>query len=146
MVLLVLAAVQLAWPTAELPAPASPGQPAQRVQEPQIGTAEWTAIAERPLFSPNRRPNPTEASGPSSLDGLTVLGIAVADRTASAVVRLPSGRVARLQPGQRLEDWVMASIEPLRLLFEKNGATRAFPFEAKKLRPPSERSAKRAKP
>lgn len=141
--LLVLVAVQV-WPAGEAPPAPAPTRPLPTA-EPAAATQDWPAIAERPLFAPDRRPGHRRDSGPSSLDGLTVLGIAVADHTASAVLRDPTGKVARLRPGQFLGEWSLSAIEPLRLVFEKNGETRAFPFEAKKLRPQSERPAPRAK-
>lgn len=142
--LLVLVVVQVAWPAGETPPAPAPTRPLPTA-EPTATTQDWPAIAERPLFAPDRRPGRKRDSGPSSLDGLTVLGIAVADRTASAVLRDSTGKVARLRPGQFLGEWSLSAIEPLRLVFEKNGETRAFPFEAKKLRPQSERPAPRVK-
>ena len=144
LLLLGLAAAQLSWPAAGQPDSGAPPSPPPPTTAPVPAAGPWTDLAGRPLFSPTRRPGPPQDTTPSSLDGMVVLGIARTDRNAAAVIRLPSGKIIRVQPGQGVEGWIMASVEPLRLVFEKEGATRAIPLEPKKLRPPP--PARRARP
>jgi general secretion pathway protein N len=108
------------------PTPAAEQPPAPFVLPP---LEAFTAVVERPLFSPTRRmPNPppevdtpvaeapaAESSGPAEPE-LRFFGTVTRDGSAAALVTFPStSEVARLRPGDMVGDWQVLSVERDRL-------------------------------
>ncbi|MHA1537282.1 MAG: hypothetical protein ACTSUD_06980 [Alphaproteobacteria bacterium] len=85
--------------------------------------ADYLAILERPLFSPNRRP-PAEgvaavASSQPQLQ-VTLVGVIISSEEKIAVVRLKDATsFARLSVGDSFQGWVLNSIEPSRITFQR---------------------------
>lgn len=144
--LLVVAALlvvpYLLWTRSEEPPPAVAASVARAVQsDPAPATEEppapfilppleaFTAVVERPLFSPTRRmPNPppevdapvaeapvAEPGGPPEPE-LRFFGTVTQDGTAAALVTFPAtSEVARLRPGDMVGEWQVVSVERNRL-------------------------------
>ncbi|MGD9508252.1 MAG: hypothetical protein AB7I59_06800 [Geminicoccaceae bacterium] len=119
-------AASVARPTQDDPAAPSEEPPAPFVLPP---LEAFTAVVERPLFSPTRRmpiPPPetdepvaeapaAEPSGPAEPE-LRFFGTVTQDGTAAALVTFPAtSEVARLRPGDMVGDWRVTSVERDRL-------------------------------
>lgn len=98
----------------------------------------FSEIAERPVFSPNRRPpdylgEEEELSEPEparrrDLD-VTVVGIITGPR-AVALLQPDSGdRPVPLAEGQTLSGWTLKAIEPFRLVFQRDGEEQTVELE-----------------
>ena len=81
---------------------------------------------------PDRRPPPVEpedAGRPepealTELDGMDLSAVVITPSTVSAWVRRPNTRdVVRLRLGDEFEGWTVQTIEPDRLVFERQGDT-----------------------
>ncbi|MGH7034242.1 MAG: hypothetical protein ACREFL_10975, partial [Stellaceae bacterium] len=97
-------------PQAKAEAPASPSMPPLQ---------RFSAVTERPLFSPNRRP-PAQASddSESAWSSFALAGIVITPDSREALIRHgtpPS--IAHLHEGQELEGWIVRSILPDRVVF-----------------------------
>ena len=148
----------LLWSGGDAPAPAVVGsvvrpQPAE--PEPSQPTAtepapafqlppleHFTAVVERPLFSPTRRmpvlsapndaPAPRVDTGPAAPSGpdeppLRFFGTERRDGTAAAlVVFSDTGKVGRLVPGDMVGEWQVLSVESNRLLLGQGDEQRTF--------------------
>jgi hypothetical protein len=102
------------------------------VPEPPPAKEEYASVIERPLFLPDRRPPPDEpelAEEPepealTELDGMDLNAVVITSSTVSAWVRRPNTRDAvRLRLGDEFEGWTVHTIEPDRLVFERQGET-----------------------
>ncbi len=103
-------------------APPLPGLPA----EPSFVMApaeSFSIILERPLFSPTRRP-PAEGtvtieSGEPELE-VTVVGIIISSEEQIAIIK-PKGesRFVRLSEGDSFQGWILETIEPDRITFQR---------------------------
>jgi general secretion pathway protein N len=85
--------------------------------------ADFSAILERPLFSPTRRP-PAEgavaavASEPELQ--VTLVGVIISSEEQIAIVRPnDESRFARLSVGDSFQGWTLDSIEPSRVTFRR---------------------------
>ena len=84
---------------------------------------DFSAILERPLFSPNRRP-PAEgvaAVAPSAPElEVTLVGVIISSEEQIAIVKLKDATsFARLSVGDTFQGWVLNSIEPSRITFRR---------------------------
>jgi general secretion pathway protein N len=132
----------LLWTRSEEPPPAVAASVTRTEPNDQAAAAEeppapfvlppleaFTAVVERPLFSPSRRmpaPPPevdtpvaeapvAEPGGPSEPE-LRFFGTVTQDGTAAALVTFPAtAEVARLQPGDMVGEWRVVSVERDRL-------------------------------
>ncbi len=141
---LLAAALAVAWfatspawepPPGRPPDPESlaPGDPAA----PQIPREALSAMTERPLFEPGRRParggNAPEAVAAEPAEALatpTLLGLARGAAGGSAILRL-DGEVRRVRPGDRVGPWTLDALgedgvrlvdetgEPVELVLER---------------------------
>lgn len=133
-----LAGPYLFWTRTEEPAPAvaasvvrtSPDETGSVAAQPPVPYVlppleTFTAVVERPLFSPTRRmPNPppeadapvaeapsAEPSGPAEPE-LRFFGTVTQGGVAAALVTFPStSEVARLRPGDMVGDWQVISVD-----------------------------------
>ncbi len=99
----------------------------------------FSEIADRPVFSPNRRPpdyfgeEDDEVFEPEpvrrqDLD-VTVVGIITGPR-AVALLQPDSGdRLVPLAEGQTLSGWTLTAIEPFRLVFQRDGDEQTVELE-----------------
>jgi hypothetical protein len=91
----------------------------------------YSAISQRPLFSPSRQPAPPPqpkqpvqqpaAAPPAApeavLPQVVLLAVAIAPDRREAVLRLPTGKSTTLYEGAKLEDWLLKKILPDRIVF-----------------------------
>lgn len=112
-------------------------------------TAKWrstddirtfSVIAERPVFSPSRRPNaprevaPSIISQPAAPDppvtpDATLVGVLLSATMGTAVFRLADGKSSSLIRGEKIAGWTLEEIEPNRVVLT-SGSDRyelAFP-------------------
>ena len=85
--------------------------------------AEFSAVLERPLFSPTRRP-PAEGTVPEAAPEaelqVTLVGVIISSEEQIAIVRpKDASRFARLSVGDSFQGWTLASIEPKRVTFRR---------------------------
>jgi hypothetical protein len=111
-------------------APAS--SPSEALLEPSPAKEQYASVAERPLFLPDRRPPPDEPElgeelepdALTELDGMDLTAIVISPSTVSAWVRRQTSREAvRLRLGDAFEGWTVQTIEPDRVVFERQGET-----------------------
>ncbi len=104
---------------AEAEAPASPEPYLPRPLE------SYGGIAERPLFSPSRRPSPAggAAAGRSSHDSLMLAGVilSTSKRLAMLESKRANGGVVVVREGQVVEGWSVESIAADRVVISHNG-------------------------
>ncbi len=101
------------------PLAALPAQPKYSVAP----VSDFSAILERPLFSPTRQP-PAEgvaAVAPSEPElQVTLVGVIISSDEQIAIVRLKDATsFARLSVGDSFQGWVLNSIEPSRITFRR---------------------------
>ena len=119
-------------PTSESAGINSAPIPSEALLEPSPAKEAYASVSERPLFLPDRRPSPdepAEAEEPepealTGLDGMDLNAVVITPSTVSAWVRRPNTRDAvRLRLGDEFEGWTVQTIEPDRLVFERQGDT-----------------------
>ena len=84
---------------------------------------DFSAILERPLFSPTRRP-PAEGEVPAAASEpelqVTLVGVIISSEEQIAIVRPKDAtRFARLSVGDSFQGWILDSIEPSRITFRR---------------------------
>jgi hypothetical protein len=106
--------------------------PSEAALEPPPPKEEYASITERPLFLPDRRPPPDEPEQVgepepevlTELDGMDLTAIVISPSTVSAWVRPPKGtETVRLRLRDQFEGWTVQTIEPNRVVFERQGET-----------------------
>ncbi|MHA1152893.1 MAG: hypothetical protein ACTSQ7_09565 [Alphaproteobacteria bacterium] len=111
------------------PAPSGGGEtpplaalPAQPYYE-MASLEDFSAILERPLFSPTRRPpvqGVAAVDAPESRIQVTLVGVIIASEEQIAIVRLSdASRFARLSVGDSFQGWILETIEPSRITFRR---------------------------
>ena len=105
-------------PAASAPAPRRP----RPVVVPPV--AEYPAILQAPIFSPDRKPGEDLGAGPgaSALDSYAALGVAMGHAFASALVKGPGGPAKTLKRGDTLEGWRLVGLDKEKLTFERGPA------------------------
>lgn len=92
---------------------------------------DYASVGERPLFLPDRRPPPDEPEGEeaepeeaSDLAGTDLNAVLITPALVSAWVQTPSSsELVRLRLGDDFEGWTVSTIEPDRLVLERQGET-----------------------
>lgn len=97
--------------------------------------ATYSAILERPLFSPSRRPvGPAAApSAAQSPGGLALLGVVAGAGRTVALIRTGEGSPAtKAQAGQEVSGWQVTGIAPTEVVLERQGSRLELelPFKA----------------
>ena len=106
--------------------PALPEQPAQQA---------YNAIMAHPIFAPDRAPPPVELDETGNLNGVEVLGTAIAGADdAAALLRDAEGNFQRLKVGGEVDGWKLVSIEREQLVFDRNGERRTLDLDAARLK------------
>lgn len=128
--------VQWHTPRWQPPAAVSPALP-DVPPAPPAPVQATSSVAERPLFSPNRRPvppppPPPPPKPPDALEGAAVLGIVGGPRPV-VLLRLGSGAVQRVTPGARVGEWTLQQVEPEAAVFVSAEHRRRYPVAASKL-------------
>jgi hypothetical protein len=93
----------------------------------------YTSISERPLFRPQRKPEPPQAEqsekppaaeNDGSLEGLDLSAVVISPKVTSAWIRDPSKpELKRLRIGDVQAGWSVKSILADRIVFERQGET-----------------------
>lgn len=88
---------------------------------------QLVAMADRPLFSPTRRPPPPPAppAPPDPLGNVQVLGIYAGSNGAGAILRV-DGRIRRASAGERIGEWSLKSVDDREVTFVRGTDSRAF--------------------
>lgn len=162
LVLLVLlaSALMLQWwqwsPEAALPAPASAPAAAADGIAPAATTdvdamalepppkEAYASVIERPLFLPERRPPAEEPEELviedeplPELTGVDLTAVVITPAVVSAWVRSSESQgIQRLRLGQDYQGWTVKTIEPARLVLERQGETNELPLRDYSNAPP----------
>lgn len=133
-VLLLAAGVQFAMP-ATLDLPNVPRTKPASVQDAaSVAPQAYQAVLAHPIFAPDRAPPPAEAASAGNLNGVEVLGTAIAGNRMAALVRESDGTFARVKVGDEIEGWKLLSIAPQELVFDRNGEHRSLSVDVDKLK------------
>lgn len=89
---------------------------------------QLVAMADRPLFSPTRRPPPPPAppAPPDPLAGLQILGVYTTPEGGAGVIVRVDGRVRRASGGERIADWSLKSADDREVIFVRGAESRSF--------------------
>ena len=90
-----------------------------------------SAIVERPLFAPNRRPPPpasiTMPPSPPEPPSLTLLGVVIDAGGARAIVQAgPGNQIMRVRVGDEISGWKVTDIEPRQLVLSLDSGIATF--------------------
>lgn len=134
-VLLIAAGVQFALPS-EVELPAVPRVHAAQAQEAAAVTPLlYRTVMAHPIFAPDRTPPPAEVEASGSLNGVEVLGTAIAgSKAAAALLREADGTFTRVRVGEEIEGWKLVSISKEALVFDRNGERRSLSVDISKLK------------
>jgi len=134
--LLVAASFQLTFPPISNLPPKSDLAP-RRVREPAgPQVAEYPAILKKPIFAPDRAPDPKDMAISGSMTGYAVLGIGLAGDAATALIRTPSGTIERVRPGEDVDGWKLLSVGPSELTLAKDNEHRILTVAPQPVAPP----------
>lgn len=131
------------------PSGSEPAQAPRTEAEFSIPPPEtFAAIVERPIFSRSRRPLP-ESEDPepvlgSDLNAVLIGTIISSNQEIALVIPKGSAKFVRLSRGDRLQGWILESIEADRVTFSRNGDK--VQIELSYERPPPARTRPRAAP
>jgi hypothetical protein len=93
----------------------------------------YRAIMAHPLFAADRTPPEAEVDA-GNLNGVEVLGTAIAGKNSAALVRDSDGTFTRVKAGEEVEGWKLVSIEPQQLVFDRNGERRTLIIDVARLK------------
>ena len=128
-------------PDVPAPSPSPAAEALPGVSEPPLAgellappppKEDYASVIERPLFLPDRRPPPDEPEQEdeaepetlTELDGMDLTAVVITPTTVSAWIRRPNEReIQRLRLGDDFEGWVVKTIEPDRVVLERQGET-----------------------
>ncbi|SDZ89304.1 hypothetical protein [Rubrimonas cliftonensis] len=132
-----LARVAAAPPVERAPARVSLSAPLEVEAPRRPGPDAFAAIAERPLFSPSRRPPAVVASAGAAPDGppppLALIGVVGGGQTRVALARTSGAQISggradetlRLRPGDVVDGWTVAEIAERAITLERGGERRS---------------------
>lgn len=93
----------------------------------------YASVSERPLFRPQRKPEPPQSEQPEkppvaekdgSLEGLDLSAVVISSRVTSAWIKDPNKpELTRLRVGDEQAGWSVKSILADRIIFERQGET-----------------------
>jgi hypothetical protein len=89
--------------------------------------AQLVAMADRPLFSPNRRPPPPPAppAPPDPLGNLQLLGVYNTSAGGGIIARV-EGKVRRASVNEKIGEWTVQKIDDRDVTFVRGGETRVL--------------------
>jgi general secretion pathway protein N len=98
---------------AETPVPAKSAKAADPAPAYSLAPlATFSAVTDRPLFSPDRRPAPQTGETPGSWSALVLAGIVVTpDARAVLIAHGSPAKLVHLQEGQSVDGWTVREIE-----------------------------------
>lgn len=98
----------------------------------------FSEIADRPVFSPSRRPPSYFDEEPEEVEAapvrrqeleVSVVGIITGPRALALLQPHASDRLVPLAEGQKLAGWTLTAIEPFRVVFQRDGEEQALELE-----------------
>ncbi len=116
-----------------LPQQSQTTSPLQRTLRPTRSLDEFTAIIERPLFSPTRRPATGTWTTPSSTggraSGLVLSGTIISTRRSIALVRASDSQdLHQAAVGDEIAGWIIEEIHADRIFVSSGGQTSEVPI------------------
>lgn len=101
------------------------------VASPAIAAAaDYPLVTQRPLFAPDRKPDPRDMVGAAPAQDLTLIGVALAPGKTVVLLKDSSGTVQRLATGGSFEGWSLVSADNERATLERNGQRRVLELTA----------------
>jgi hypothetical protein len=90
---------------------------------PQMSLEAMTAMRERPLFAPSRRPPaPPPPAPPLPEPAVRLVGVTIGDDAGFAIIEhQPTGEVLRMKDGALLDRWVLSVVDARTIAFEHEG-------------------------
>jgi hypothetical protein len=130
--LLVAAGLQLVLPSVS-PLPVQSERVPRRLREPlPPAVPDYPEVLKNPIFAPDRKADASIEPPAGGMGDYSVLGVATAGAgVATALIRLPDGTIARIQPGADLGGWKLIQVDLNALTFEKNGERHILSIEKK---------------
>jgi hypothetical protein len=124
-------------------APASSGAAKTAESAPALTLAPlstFSAVTDRPLFSPDRRPAPAASETLGAWSALVLAGIVVTPASREALIAHGNpAKIVHLQEGQSVDGWTVRSIAADRVVVANGGEQHEMRFLAKQ---EDERSAR----
>ncbi len=131
-VLLLAVGAQFAWSSGlELPKVARAAAHADTSDAHPV--IAYRAIMAHPIFAADRTPPEAEVDA-GNLNGVEVLGTAIAGKDSAALVRDSDGTFTRVKVGEEVEGWKLVSIEKQQLVFDRNGERRTLIIDVARLK------------
>jgi general secretion pathway protein N len=94
--------------------------------------SSFSAVTDRPLFSPDRRPAPQASETLGSWSALSLAGIIVTPESREVlIVHGNPAKLVHLQEGQSVDGWVVRAIEPDRVVVANGGEQHELRFLGK---------------
>jgi hypothetical protein len=128
--LLITAGLQVAMPSSSSLPETRPSAPRAAAEPAAPVTQTYAAVLQRPIFAPDRAPIVLQAAATGNLNGIEVLGTAIAGSVSAALVRDNTGRIMRVKPDAILQGWRLVSIDRAQLLFDRDGERRTIAVAA----------------
>ena len=95
--------------------------------------SNFSAVTERPLFSPDRRPAPEAGETLGSWSALTLAGIVVTPEAREVLIAHGTPpKIVHLQEGQSVDGWIVRSIEPDRIVVANGSEQHELRFLGKR--------------
>jgi hypothetical protein len=132
-VLLLAAGAQFATSSSGLELLKPPRAAAQADTADARPVVAYRAIMAHPIFAADRTPPEAEVDA-GNLNGVEVLGTAIAGKNSAALVRDSDGTFTRVKAGEEVEGWKLVSIEPQQLVFDRNGERRTLIIDVARLK------------
>ncbi|WP_110686759.1 hypothetical protein [Salinicola aestuarinus] len=128
-----------------LPPGSTPAQSydSAEITPPSLSAAELSAIGQRPIFSPQRQPDPAAERQPTQpFPPVTLTGIFANGESRWIYLHQPGKPGTRLEPGETLEGgWRLSELGPRSATFIRQDERRTLSLPMKRLPPPAENSA-----
>lgn len=125
--LLLLVVVQMMIPQPALD-PVAVRVPHIAQSAPPTLRADYPAIAEQPIFAPDRAPDKSETESSSGSGDLTFIAVATAGSHTVALFKDEDGAIQRVQQGGDIGGWHLVSATREAATIERDGMTRTLPL------------------
>jgi hypothetical protein len=126
--------IELAWPEGAGPGGAPRSGASEQSADGDAAPsgppklADLSAIVERPVFAPSRRPAPGSRHRPAT-DAFEVSGTLIGAGRRTALIRLPGSQTLReVEEGQEVAGWKLEKILPDRVIVSSKGETAEIPI------------------
>lgn len=106
----------------------------------------FTAVIERPLFVPDRRPRDPEPQAQADAGALRLVGVVASKNRMAAVLRDGDGRTYTLAAGEAGPGWRVTLVESDRAMVEDAGGVREHRLSPRAAEPPTATTTTTAAP